>query len=127
MSDPNLVYFANADNESVATTLEVLLAGHDIPIVKKHTGTGGYMELYTGHTNQTIEIYVSPDDAIEAARIVALFKSAPVDKSKSIFEDDGVKNLANKWLRKRQLYRIWIMLILMMGFTFVILSLFISN
>ncbi len=73
-----------AADEMEFTRIESLMAEAGIPVLKKHRGSGEYLELYMGQSPYGIEVYV-PSDAHERAQALLSGDesvdeaSAPVD------------------------------------------------
>lgn len=105
MGDPNLVYFAKAQGDEVATKFEVLLNNHGIPCVKKYQELGGVYHLYAGSTKQTIEIYLSPSDVEKASELVAKERAIKLPKNyHSIYKDQDVKEMVSAWQKRQNLW-----------------------
>lgn len=59
------------------TRIESLMAAAGIPVLKKHRGSGEYLELYMGISPYGIEIYVPYDALIRAKAILSGEESVP--------------------------------------------------
>ncbi len=67
-------------DELEAGIIEAKLSEAEIPVLKKHPGTGEYLTLYMGYTPFGIELYV-PTKALEMAReIIALEGTEELDE-----------------------------------------------
>lgn len=59
------------------TRIESLMAAAGIPVLKKHRGSGEYLELYMGISPYGIEIYVPFDALVRAKAILSGEESLP--------------------------------------------------
>ncbi|PKM81127.1 MAG: hypothetical protein CVU88_04145 [Firmicutes bacterium HGW-Firmicutes-13] len=61
------VFLINVLGEHEKNVVESLLKSHDIPLLKKHKGSGEYIRILTGNSNFGIDLFV-PESKLETAK-----------------------------------------------------------
>ena len=119
------------DHEALLTTVQktyeadniaALLSMEDIPILKKHRGTGGYLDIYMGTSMYGIDIYV-PSECLDKAK--EILDAPPIfdtDNKDTIIEEiDPVEAYS---YTKKSRRKIWFILIFLVpGFFWIALYL----
>lgn len=87
--------------EIEANGVESLLRAHDIPVLKKHKGAGGYLEIYMGMSKAGIDLFV-PENLLEEARDIVEKTSEEIVTEEITIEDDNTSSFEENYQRKRR-------------------------
>ena len=94
-------HLISLNDPTEADIIESLLLAKDIPVLKKLTHAGGFLEIYMGTTTFGVELYV-PEKLLDEAREIIENSRKTVEKDDEIF---------NEYKNKRK-FRAWIILLL---------------
>lgn len=100
------------DSESDAEAIKLFLKEHDIDVLFKYEGIGGYMKIYMGASvNTMIEIYVLEEEYDKASKLLLATDNAE-EVPDDFFEDESdvsdYKSI-NRYLKFRKVAK-WILL-----------------
>lgn len=96
-------FLMSTSDEIKANDIESLLKVHGIPVLKKHRGSGGYLQIYMGISNTGIDIFV-PSRALEEAKEIMKQNSLDIR-----VEVDSIESFDDKYNKKRRI-KTWIIL-----------------
>ena len=105
-----------------AEMVEALLKDHHVPVIKKHRGSGGYLQLYMGMTNQGVDLYVPASLQEKALELIApMLDDSAVEnlecETEESIESDGIGPESDEFIQlkkhyqKRKQFRVWLILI----------------
>lgn len=97
-------FLISVSGEFEASTIEALLKFYDVPVLRKHRGSGGYLEIYMGMSNTGIDLFVPSRFLEEAKEIIRN------ELEETIVEDDDIGGFDERYIKKRRI-RTWIALL----------------
>ena len=102
------VLLVTVSNTMEANIVESLLKSYDIPVMKKHRESGGYIEIYMGMTNFGIDIYVTESLFQNAKEIL---ESQPEDPELLLneLEEEEFKESEEKFKESR-INKFWVII-----------------
>ncbi|MDR5659859.1 hypothetical protein RH915_10195 [Serpentinicella sp. ANB-PHB4] len=108
--------------------IESQLQQHQIPVLKKHRGAGGYVSIYMGRSNLGIDLYVPSALLEKAHEIIKVYKE---EIETDIDEKDEVEEkIKGDWevsYNKKRRIKIWILILFIIpGFTWIIISMILN-
>lgn len=118
-SEIKIEYLMSVLNESEAKIIEDILKNNSIPVLKKHRGSGEYLQLHSGISNLGIDIYV-PFNLKEIAENIVIeninmqqYYKENIDKKceESYNEDEEIFNEMVEMHNRKRRQKVWIILI----------------
>lgn len=103
------VFLINVSDGYEIDNIEGLFKENDIPLLKKHKGSGEFLELYMGTTSFGIDLYV-PESLLEKSKEIIEFKGMELTVEEPYEEIDS-SDIKRSEVKRRALVR-WLLLML---------------
>lgn len=119
-------FLISVANDMEAKVIEELLSSHNIPVLRKYKGAGGYLQIYMGVTIFGIDLFVSSRELETAKEILAAEYRPLIEYDKDSIEEEIRNNSTSESGKKRRI-KIWILaLIFMPGLLWLVISAILS-
>lgn len=103
-------FLISVANDMEAKVIEALLSSHDIPVLRKYKGAGGYLQVYMGATIFGIDLFVSSRELETAKEILAAEYRPLIEYDKASIEEEIRNNSTSESGKKRRI-KVWIIIL----------------